>query len=124
MDNWRYCRSWILAFNLRNRIGLWKRDNCFDDVVELFYESMKKNLSEIIKRFKDKYSKSFSNLKKDLLELKETLGKITKLHQIINNYVTKNIDSIKDTPEELFKKALKDFEEKDEIKDIFEKIIF
>ena len=114
----------VLTLSLRNYIGLWKRDECFDEVVKLFYETIKNNFDEIINRSNDLYKKLFTNLKDYLIELKETSREITKLHQIINNYVTTNIDSIKDTREELFKKALQDFEEKDEVKDIFEKNFF
>ena len=114
----------FLAFSLSDYIGCWTRNNSFDDVIKLFYESIAANIDEIIKISTDKYKIFISNLKDYLVQLKETSSKITFLHQILSTNETKNIDHIKEIPEELFKKALQDFEEKDEIKDIFAKVIF
>ena len=99
------------------------REMCFDDVVGSFYQSIKQELDEIIKLSEDKFKESTKNLKDHLIKLKETLNKITIFHQILNNYERINMESIKETPEELIKKALKELEEEDKIKDIFEKVI-
>ena len=104
-------------------LSFWSREMCFDDVVGSFYQSIKQELDEIIKLSKDKFKEFTKNLKDHLIKLKETLNKITIFHQILNNYERINMESIKETPRELIKKALKDLEEEDKIKDIFEKVI-
>ena len=113
----------IFSYFVHEKLGCWIRNNCFDEVVESFYLSIKQNLNDIINLSKDKYKEFKTNLKDYLIQLKETSSKITLLHKILNNYERKNIESIKETPEELIKKALKDLEEEDKIKDIFEKVI-
>ena len=44
-----------VLYSLRNFIGFWKRCNCFDDVLELFYNLTIKNLSKIIESSLKKY---------------------------------------------------------------------
>ena len=110
-------------FIIAESLSLWSREMCFDDVVGSFYQSIKQELDEIIKLSKDKFKEFTKNLKDHLIKLKETLNKITIFHQILNNYERINMESIKETPRELIKKALKDLEEEDKIKDIFEKVI-
>ena len=73
---------------------------------------------------KDKYIEFTKNLKDYLNQLKETSSKVTLLHQILNNYEREKIETIKETPERLIKKGLQDLEEKDIIKEIFEKVIY
>ena len=114
----------LLAYSLGDVIGIWKRENCFDDVIKLFYESSKNNLDEIIKNSRDKYNKFSEDILVFLKKLKETSENISKLLQIMNNYEEEKIFDIQGNSEELFKKALEDLEETDEIKNVFKEVIF
>ena len=113
----------IITITLSDYFGIWIRNNCFEDLVKSFYNFIKANLDNLIAKTSESWNLFISNLDDHLSQLKETSNKITILYQILNNYETKKINPIKETSEELFQKALKEFEEKYEIKNIFSKII-
>ena len=112
-----------LLFSLSNYIGIWKRLSCFDDTLESFYNLTNKNLDNIINISSDKYECVISKFKDILLNSKQTLDEINKLYDILSCYNVKRNINLDETFEEVFKKALIEFEEKNEIKNIFEKII-
>ena len=120
--------GWIIGavvgvVSLRSYTGMWKRDDCFDDTLKSFYDLTIKNIDNIIDSALKKYEYLVKKFKEILLNLKETLDEINKLYEILSSYnVKRNINS-DETFEMVFKKALIEFEEKDEIKNIFS-IIF
>ena len=113
----------MITFTLSDYLGMWKRNNCFDDLVKSFYNYLKENLDNLIAKTSKSWNLFIRNLEDHLSLLKETSDKITILYKILNNYETNKINPIKETSEELFQKTLKEFEEKYEIKKIFSKII-
>ena len=113
----------FLGFNLTQNIGLWKRLNCFDDTVKLFYNITSKNLDTIINLSSEKYKNVITKFKEILLNSKETLDEIKKLYEILAKYnIKRNINS-DETFEDLLKTVIIEFEENNEIKNIFNKII-
>ena len=112
-----------VVFSLKNVTGMWKRLNCFDDTVESFYNFIIKNLDNIINSSSEKYNIVITKFKEVLSNLKETLYEINKLYEILAKYnVKRNINS-DETFEDVFKKVIIEFEENDEMKNIFNKII-
>ena len=92
--NFGFMRFLIIPFLfiynfLHENLGFWTRNNCFDEVVKLFYESIKQNLDDIIKISTDIYKEFTNNLKDYIIQSKETSSKITLLHLNLNNYETK-----------------------------------
>ena len=102
---------------------MWKRLNCFDDTVESFYNFIIKNLDNIINSSSEKYNIVITKFKEVLSNLKETLYEIKILYEILAKYNVKTNINSDESFEDVFKKVIIEFEENDEIKNIFNKII-
>ena len=113
-----------LVFCLSNYIGIWKRLDCFDSIIESFYNYTNKNLDKIIDISTEKYLRVVITFREILLNLKETISEIKRLHEILNRFYITRFNNIDESIEELFKKAFNNFEENTEIKLIFDELIF
>ena len=112
-----------VLYSLRNFIGFWKRCNCFDDVLELFYNLTIKNLSKIIESSLKKYDLVITRLKDILSNSKEIISEIKNFKNILGSYEFNRIMIVDEKFEEVFKLAFNEFEENDELKKAFKKII-
>ena len=110
-----------IGLSITNNIGLWFRENCFDEIVESLYNSISKNetLDTIINLSSEKYENVVKNFKHIMVNLQETLDEFQALYDILSKYYVRRENELFDG---VLKKAFSEFEEKDEIKNLFKKL--
>ena len=113
-----------LAFAFKNNLGMWSREGCFDDLIKLIYESINKNLHEIITKTTDQFKNFTDGLGLVFKDLKEILKNVSNLLQILKSYEDKSVIPNKVNLEDLFENALKDLDETEDLKKDFRKVIF
>ncbi len=70
----------------KDYIGLWQRKNCFDDVMECFYNYVVKNPNECLKKYADSYKDNLNNFSQHLKSFKVDIKENVDLREILKGY--------------------------------------
>ena len=114
--------GYIAYYSLKNIF--WKKEDCFDDMVDSFYNYTNKNLDKIIDISCNNYEKVVTKFRDILTNLKQILEKMPILYEILKryDYGETRFNDPEEALEEVFKKAFNEFEENFEIKMILIKL--
>jgi len=103
-------------------IGIWFRENCFDDIVSIFHKNYLNNISEICNKSNTEFSNKIDTFTKDLLSTKLTKIDLVPKLNYLNTHIKQNNTETKLNFDRIIKNCLENFEEKEDTRKLYIKI--
>ena len=80
------------VLGVSNFTGMWKRTNCFDDIMMVFYQSIIDNKTNMIKTYRDNYKDIITNFCKTIAVFAKDTKPILEFRAILDKYDTSEVN--------------------------------